>query len=73
MTARTTTRADDERLLAALAMRACGHTTPVIAARLDYPRSGAVRTETGRVMRDDLAMSGEPARVVMQGYPWSRA
>ena len=67
------TRTDDERLLSALAMRACGHSSPIIAARLGYPSSEAVRTATIRVMRADRDESGEDQRVVMQGYPWSRA
>ena len=68
----TPTRADDERLLGMLHARNEGRTAQQIAYAIGHAKSQYVSTATTRVMRDDLAMSGEPEATVRRAYGWAR-
>lgn len=62
------TRKDDERTLAMLQLRRNGITSRQIAKLFDLPRPESVRVITGRVIRDDVAYSGEPEHAVRAAY-----
>lgn len=66
-----TTRSDDERALAWLVAVSKGRSSYKVADEYGVS-SGYVRGTIGRIMRADLAESGEDRRSVMAGYPWSR-
>lgn len=60
-------RADDERLLALLAARQAGVTTPALA-RTTGLTATYIRNATNRVRNADLAESGEPVGDVLRHY-----
>lgn len=64
-------RADDELVLAMLAARSSGESSPSIARRLGVSPE-RVRTATDRVVRADRNESGESANAVMPHYNWIR-
>jgi hypothetical protein len=59
------TRQDDERLLAAVRMRAIGVPAYRVTARLGL---ADVERQTDAVLADDLALSGESADLVRPAY-----
>jgi len=67
----STPRQNDERLLAVLDRAYRGETLGRIADDMGLAKE-SVRTQTRRVLRADLAESGEPSGVVRLAYPWAR-
>jgi len=67
----STPRQNDERLLLILDRARRGETLGRISASLGLSNEG-VRTQTRRVLRADLAESGEPEGAVRLAYPWAR-
>lgn len=61
------TRADDERLLAALRMRTARLPHELIASRLGFSRR-RVNSATSDIKRADIAESGEPRGQVAAAY-----
>lgn len=64
-------RQSDERLLTILDRAYRGETLSRIADDMGLAKE-SVRTQTRRVLRADLAESGEPSGVVRLAYPWAR-
>ena len=61
-------RDEDERVLAILAMHAAGWSSAEIGRQFGFMRPEAVRVIIQRVLKADLAESGEPEAVVRAGY-----
>lgn len=64
-------RQSDERLLTILDRAYRGETLSRIADDMGLAKE-SVRTQTRRVLRADLAESGEPSGVARLAYPWAR-
>lgn len=64
-------RQSDEQLLTILDRAYRGETLGRIADDMGLAKE-SVRTQTRRVLRADLAESGEPSGVVRLAYPWAR-